>query len=58
MANQDIRDYMREKRVYIWEIAQAYGCAESTFIKKLRFELSQEEKDKIIAIIDKLKHND
>lgn len=57
MANQDIRELMKENRVYIWEVAQAYGCAESTFIKKLRIELSQEEKDKIIAIIEKLKQN-
>lgn len=57
MANQDIRELMKENRVYIWEVAQLYGCAESTFIKKLRVELSQEEKDKIIAIIDKLKQN-
>lgn len=57
MANQDIRELMKENRVYIWEVAQAYGCAESTFIKKLRVELPQEDKDKIIAIINELKQN-
>lgn len=55
MANQDLRDLMKKNRVYIWEIAQEYGCAESTFIKKLRFELTQEEKEKIVEIINKLK---
>ncbi len=55
MANRDLRDLMKRNRVYIWEIAQEYGCAESTFIKKLRFELSQEEKEKIISIIERLK---
>ena len=58
MANQDIRELLKRNRIYLWEVAQAYGCTESTLSKKLRIELSQEEKDKIIAIIDKLKHND
>lgn len=57
MANQDIRKLMKENRIYIWEVAQVYGCAESTFIKKLRVELPQEEKEKIIAIISELKQN-
>ena len=55
MANQDIRELLKHNRIYLWEVAQLYGCTESTLSKKLRIELSQEEKEKIIAIIDELK---
>lgn len=55
MANQDIRELLKINRIYLWEVAQLYGCTESTLSKKLRIELPQEEKDKIIAIIDIIK---
>lgn len=55
MANQDIRELLKSNRIYLWEVAQLYGCTESTLSKKLRIELPQEEKDKIIAIIDIIK---
>ena len=55
MANQDIRRLIFETNIPMWKIAKEYGCTDSTFSRKLRFELSQEEKEKIIAIIDKLK---
>ncbi len=57
MANEEIRRLIFESNVPKWKIAKEYGCTDSTFSKKLRVELPQEEKDKIIAIIDKLKQN-
>ena len=54
-ANQDIRDLMRIKDIAMWRVALEYGCAESTFVKKLRIELSKQEKEKIIKIIEQLK---
>ena len=46
---------MRIKDIAMWRVALEYGCAESTFVKKLRIELSQQEKEKIIKIIEQLK---
>jgi len=54
-ANQDLRDLMRIANIPLWKVALEYGCAESTFVKKLRIELSQQEKEKIIKIIEQLK---
>lgn len=54
MANQDIRELLKRNRIYLWEVAQLYGCTESTLSKKLRIELSIEEKDNIIKIINQL----
>lgn len=57
MPNKDIRNLMKINRIYLWEIAQLYGCTESTLSKKLRIELSKEDKEKIIDIINQIKSN-
>ena len=58
-ANQDIRDKAREKRIPLWQIAYRYGYADNTFSRKLRFELNDEEKEKIFLIIEEIaKEND
>lgn len=57
MANQDIRKLLKNNRIYLWEVAQLYGCTESTLSKKLRIELSKDDKEKIIDIIKQIKIN-
>ena len=53
-ANEDIRKLIFDSKIPMWKIANKYGCTDSTFSKKLRFELSQEEKEKIKEAIKKL----
>lgn len=53
-ANSDIRARAKEKNVFIWQIADKLGLADSNLCKKLRKELSAEEKAKIFSIIDEL----
>lgn len=55
MANIDVREAIKRARVYGWEVAAALGISESYFSRKLRKELSDEEKTKIFAAIEKLK---
>jgi len=38
----------------LWQIAQALGVSEPTITRKLRNELSPDEKDEFIQIIDRL----
>lgn len=54
MRNQDIRSTAAGAGVKLWEIADALGIADSSFSRKLRKELPQEEKEKIFSIIKKL----
>ena len=51
-ANEDIRQYAKEKRVYLWEVAQVIGCNDGNFSRKLRKELPVSEKEKILSIIN------
>lgn len=57
MANEDIRRLIFESNIPKWKIAKEYGCTDSTFSKKLRDELTKEEKEKIVSIIEQLKNS-
>lgn len=52
--NQDIKERAKVADIKLWRIADEIGIADTTFSKKLRRELSVEEKTRIFAIIDKL----
>lgn len=52
--NQAIRQAAQEKGVFFWQIADAIGIHEGTFSRRLRRELPQEDREKILAIIDEL----
>ncbi len=54
MCNTDIKEYAKQKKVKLWQCAMAMDMQDSNFSRKLRVELSQEEKQRIKDIIDKL----
>lgn len=54
MLNKDLREYAKLKGVYLWQIANAMGFSEPTMTRKLRIELSPEDKQAYIEIIDQL----
>lgn len=54
MNNLENRNKARIENVPLWKIAHELGITDSTFSKKLRFELSEDETQKILTIIDKL----
>jgi len=55
MFNKDIRRAITYSGVRYWQVAKRYGCTPSTLSCKLRHELPQEEKSKLLVIIEKLK---
>ena len=54
VKNQDIRNAAKKADIKLWQIAEKLGIWDSTFSKKLRKELPQEEKEKICGIISEL----
>ena len=54
MANQIIRDELREQKVYQWELAKALGISEATMVRKMRTEMSDEETMELLALIDSI----
>ena len=54
MCNMDLRQKAKEKGVFFWQIAAELKVSEPTITRRLRFELSETEKQKYFSIIDKL----
>jgi hypothetical protein len=54
VKNVEIRSAFMRAGVKQWQLAAALGFSETHFSRKLRHELPQEEKAKILAIIDQL----
>ncbi len=53
-ANSEIRNKMREMRITVWMIADAEHVHENTVLRRLRHELPDSEKARILALIDDL----
>lgn len=51
MANDCIRDALKEKNMRQWELAKELGTNEFSLSRKLREELPDDEKEKILSII-------
>ena len=54
MYNKEIRAAAKKAGVRLWEVAAAYGLSDGNFSRKLRRELPEGEKEKVLAIIDRL----
>lgn len=55
MQNREIREAAKRYSVKLWQIAERLGVSEFTFSRKLRREVNEDEKAKILSIIENLK---
>lgn len=55
VSNSDIRAEIKAAGLYNWQVAVKLGIAESTFIRWLRLEMSDELKETIRIAIGELK---
>ena len=51
MANNIIREELKQRGVRHWQLAHALGISEQTLVRWLRFELSE---DKQLAMLEKI----
>lgn len=54
MKNVKIREAAKQTGVYLWEIAERFGCNDGNFSRKLRRELPEDEQRRILVIISEL----
>lgn len=54
MKNVEIREILRKKRVFNYEVAQQLGITEFTFCRWLRDELSDERKRLVLEAISRI----
>ena len=57
-ANCEIRERAKKVGCYLWQIAEQLGMSDSALSRKLRRELPEKEKEKILAIIDRMVMNE
>jgi len=51
MANESLKNFIRGNGITLWEVAEKIGITDSSFSRKLRHELSEEEAEKIRASV-------
>ena len=54
MKNKEIREAAKAARVTLWRVAEKLGICDSQLSRKLRHELPEAEKQKILQIIEQL----
>lgn len=52
MRNKEIRNEMKQKGITQWKLGELLGVSENTVNRKLRKELPEEEKQKILEVIN------
>lgn len=58
MKNKDIKQKAKLAGVKLWRIADALGLQDTSFSRKLRYELADTEKAEIFDIIDNIKERE
>ncbi|CUO34422.1 MAG: hypothetical protein ACLSXJ_00880 [Clostridium saudiense] len=52
--NEDIKNIAKENNIRLWRVAEKLGVSDSNFSRMLRYKLSKEDKDRILAVIKEL----
>ena len=52
--NKDIRLAVKENGVKMWQLADKMGTADTTLCRRLRKELPEDQKRRILEIVDEL----
>lgn len=54
VTNVEIRQAAKAAKVKLWQIAEVVGVNDGNFSRKLRHELPDDEKQRVLEIIDQL----
>lgn len=55
MSGAEIKKQILAAGLKVWQVAEAYGVADTTFSKYLRKDFSSENAEKVLNIINQLK---
>lgn len=54
MNNQQIRQLIKRKHLFLWQVAEEIGICEMTLIRWLRTDLADDKKNKILNAVKSL----
>lgn len=52
--NEEIKNYIRTRRVAFWQVAEKIGIADTTFSRLLRYPIDENRRQQIIEAVDEL----
>lgn len=55
MANEDIRQEMKNNKITQWQIAHILGVCEQTILRWFRFPLEGDQRQRVLSAINQLK---
>lgn len=55
MSGAEIKERILAADLRVWQVADAFGCTDGNFSRKLRKDFSDADTDRVLSIIDKLK---
>lgn len=55
MTNKEIRDIMKQEKIFIWQIAEVLSIHETTMIKRFRTEMTDKQKQQVISAIEEIR---
>lgn len=55
-ANEDLRQYAKERGVPLWRVANAFGINDGNLSRRLRFEFSPEQAEHFRRIVDEIEN--
>lgn len=53
-ANIEIRETAKRSGVKLWRVAEAIGMSDAAFSRKLRHELNEDDRKRVLSIIEQL----
>jgi len=56
MSGAEIRKMILDSGIYLWKVADKFGITDWNFSRKLRHDFSEEETNRVIAIIAEIKN--
>lgn len=54
LANQEIRNAAKQRGIRLWQVADALGITDATLSRKLRHELHDDERERVMGVIAQL----
>ncbi len=55
MANAEFKSLLHSEKIFYWELADALGVCENTIVRRLRKELSEQDKAEFSRAIERIK---
>ena len=58
MANAEIREMLKKEKIPYWKIGAVLGVHENTIVRKMRFELSDSDRESFLCAVKEIQKSE